>query len=252
MLCFFYIPQLVQTTRWDDLGFTSEFIRKISNRSKLVAHQLLWNMEVNMYRDEDGTDKDPIMFKILETLRNAIVDGFDDQSRDFFDREFEFFKEVKLRQGCYLPSNPDSMVLDINYSSGQPMQSAAKAPYLATFRVRYLGIKKLEEEACRIKVEAVTETTEENSANTETDHNNHGDQENDPNDSWKSAIFKVGDDCRQDMLALQIIELFKYIFQNNGLDLYLFPYKVVATMPGCGVIECVPDAKSRDQIGRKA
>jgi len=236
-------------------------------------------MEVNMYRDEDGTDKDPIMFKILETLRTAIVDGFDDQARDFFDREFEFFKEVtsvsgkikdypkgqerkvacinalkevKLRQGCYLPSNPDSMVLDINYSSGQPMQSAAKAPYLATFRVRYLGIKKLEEEACKIKVEAVTETTEEHSANTETDHNNHGDQENDPNDSWKSAIFKVGDDCRQDMLALQIIELFKYIFQNNGLDLYLFPYKVVATMPGCGVIECVPDAKSRDQIGRKA
>ena len=68
----FYIPQLVQATRWDDLGFTAEFIRKISNRSNLVAHQLIWNMDVNMYRDEDGTDKDPVMYKILESLRSTI------------------------------------------------------------------------------------------------------------------------------------------------------------------------------------
>jgi phosphatidylinositol 4-kinase len=31
----------------------------------------------------------------------------------------------------------------------------------------------------------------------------------------------------------------------------LFPYRVVATAPGCGVIECVPNAKSRDQLGRQ-
>jgi len=250
----FYIQQLVQCTRWDDLGYVKEFIKKISVKSNLVAHQLIWNMEVNMYKDEDGLIKDPNMYGHLLPLKKAIVEGFDDKAKSFYQREFEFFKditsvsgkikefekgqkrklacinalkEVKLQQGCYLPSNPDSLVLDIDRQSGQPMQSAAKAPYLAMFQVRHLGINRLEEAGLNMQCD-VTGC-----------------------DSWKSAIFKVGDDCRQDMLALQIMELFKHIYQQCGLDLFLFPYKVVATMPGCGVIECVPDSKSRHQIGAK-
>ncbi|KAG1785457.1 kinase-like domain-containing protein [Suillus plorans] len=67
-------------------------------------------------------------------------------------------------------------------------------------------------------------------------------------DVWQQAIFKVGDDCRQDMLALQIIV--KNIFTSIGLTLYLLPYRDTATAAGCGVIDVVPNATSRDEMGR--
>eukprot|EP00095_Tigriopus_kingsejongensis_P007429 maker-scaffold443_size169656-snap-gene-0.12 protein:Tk07429 transcript:maker-scaffold443_size169656-snap-gene-0.12-mRNA-1 annotation:"phosphatidylinositol 4-kinase alpha isoform x1" len=157
----FYIPQLVQATRYDDLGFVKEFIKKISKESNLVAHQLIWNIQTNMYKDEDGEEKDPVMYDKLLPLRDAIVDGLSGKAQKFYRREFEFFRkvtsvsgkikefekghprkaacikalqEITVSHGCYLPSNPDSLVLDIDKSSGQPMQSAAKAPYLARFK----------------------------------------------------------------------------------------------------------------------
>jgi phosphatidylinositol 4-kinase len=69
---------------------------------------------------------------------------------------------------------------------------------------------------------------------------------------WQSAIFKVGDDCRQDILALQTIAAFRGIFNSVGLDVYVYPYRVTATAPGCGVIDVLPNSISRDMLGREA
>ncbi|CAG8472314.1 2360_t:CDS:10 [Dentiscutata erythropus] len=217
---FFYIPQIVQALRFDSLGYIERFILGAAKISQLFAHQIIWNMNANMYKDDESSVPDSLK-PTLDRIIENIVKSLSGEDKDFYEREFNFFNDVtsisgklkpyikktksekkakideemakiKVDVGVYLPSNPDGKVVDIDYKSGRPLQSHAK-----------------------------------------------------------SAIFKVGDDCRQDVLALQLIAIFKNIFTSVGLDLYLFPYRIVATSPGCGVIDVIPNSISRDQLGRE-
>jgi len=69
------------------------------------------------------------------------------------------------------------------------------------------------------------------------------------------CIFKVFDDIRQDILALQIIRFFQEIFQRVQLDVYLYPYYCISNRTGQGldiggIIQCIKHTMSRDQIGK--
>ena len=94
-----------------------------------------------------------------------MVNSFDPEDREFYEKEFSFFAEVtgisgtlkqilhktkpekaqkieeelrkiKVEVGVYLPSNPDGVVVGIDRKSGKPLQSHAKAPFMATFRIQ--------------------------------------------------------------------------------------------------------------------
>lgn len=125
----------------------------------------------------------------------------------------EELRKIALpRKDLYLPTNPASRVLESVPESGTPMPSKEKMPILVQFAV----------------------------------------QENKP-DGYQlckqACIFKVGDDVRQDVLALQVIKILQDAFQKTGLDLYLCAYGVIPTDYERGIIEVVPNSKSRSSLG---
>lgn len=217
---------------------------------------------------------------------DSVIASFTDEDKEFYEREFAFFNEItgisgklrpyikrtkqekkekiteelrkiKVEVGVYLPSNPDGVVVGIDRKSGKPLQSHAKAPYMATFRIKktrniedgsnaVTPAEEADHEESNLQLSQVKEST------VQSKRESLAVSQAGTYEVWQSAIFKVGDDCRQDVLALQMIAAFREIFASVGLDVFVFPYRVVATAPGCGVIDVLPNSISRDMLGREA
>ncbi|KAL0386974.1 UNVERIFIED_CONTAM: Phosphatidylinositol 4-kinase alpha 1 [Sesamum radiatum] len=238
----FFMPQLVQALRYDSEKLVEGYLLRAAQRSDIFAHILIWHLqgESCVPEGEDATSAKNASFQeLLPLVRERIIDGFNPTARDIFQREFDFFDKVTSISGVlyplpkderragirrelekieldgddlYLPTDPERLVRGIQVDSGIPLQSAAKVPIMITFNV----------------------------VDRDGDHNDVKPQ---------ACIFKVGDDCRQDVLALQVISLLKDIFEAAGLNLYLYPYGVLPTGPERGIIEVVPNSRSRSQMG---
>lgn len=110
------------------------------------------------------------------------------------------------RDDIFVPTNPHCTVRAVIPKSATPMRSAAKVPILVAFEVQ-------EEEEGPLGEPLP------------------------PVHKSLACIFKVGDDIRQDVLALQVIGLLKDAFVKAGLDLVLFPYGAIPTGYEQGIIE---------------
>ena len=73
--------------------------------------------------------------------------------------------------------------------------------------------------------------------------------------TWRTFRFivKSGDDLRQEQLAMQLISVMDQIFREHSETnkLWLRPYEIIATHPGCGIIEFLEDSMSIDYIKRR-
>ena len=111
------------------MGYVTEYIKYVAQKSQIVAHQLIWNMKTNMFMDEDMQQKDrkfPLhiyrlftflcnisinliycfiedIFDILEALANSVTSSLSGPPQAFYEREFEFFAKITDISGQIRP-----------------------------------------------------------------------------------------------------------------------------------------------------
>eukprot|EP00817_Percolomonadidae_sp_ATCC50343_P006630 CAMPEP_0117422392 /NCGR_PEP_ID=MMETSP0758-20121206/3241_1 /TAXON_ID=63605 /ORGANISM="Percolomonas cosmopolitus, Strain AE-1 (ATCC 50343)" /LENGTH=1098 /DNA_ID=CAMNT_0005204985 /DNA_START=1208 /DNA_END=4504 /DNA_ORIENTATION=- len=258
----FYLQQLVQCLRHDKSNELRNFLLEFCQKSVMFTHQLVWTLRTEMIKEEDLTEEEikeiqPAereIAKIVEPFEKDVIDSLTSDHLALYNEEFEFFRKMtdisgrlvqyekgsverirklhqfleELRQAnavsdhLYLPTNVRSRIIDFIPTGGHVLKSAKKVPILVPFRVR---------------------TTHANDVgDTDVFH---------PEDKVRTqlCIFKMGDDSRQDQLALQLITVFKRIYEGLDLPLFLFPYRVITTGRGTAIIEVIPHSKSRHDIG---
>ncbi|CAG9322555.1 unnamed protein product [Blepharisma stoltei] len=158
--------------------------------------------------------------KIREGLTELAGDGYD------------------VPPGIYLPTDPSRKVVGIRVDNGIPLQSAKRTPILVTFITADDANSKFERQQSSAS-QLSNYTKKQSTKNIQ-------------------CIFKVNDDVRNDQLCLQVIDLMREIFRIENLPIYLRPYKVISTITKFqdqdqlgGILECIPNCKSRDEIGKE-
>uniref|UniRef100_A0A8C5QNM3 Phosphatidylinositol 4-phosphate 3-kinase C2 domain-containing subunit alpha n=1 Tax=Leptobrachium leishanense TaxID=445787 RepID=A0A8C5QNM3_9ANUR len=70
----------------------------------------------------------------------------------------------------------------------------------------------------------------------------------DPHGEEINSMFKVGEDLRQDMLALQMIKIMDKLWLQEGLDLRMVLFKCLSTGKDQGMVELVPSSDTLRKI----
>jgi phosphatidylinositol 4-kinase len=231
-----FLPQLVQSLRFDTHGVLKDFLIHYCKSSEVFCHYLLWNILSEKENQVGAQDNLP---EILTAMESSVLENMSPLERSNYEAEFGFIDELDrvsqrllpmaiderppalgdmlaamaIPENLYIPSNPNYRILSIDAEHSVPLKSHARVPILVHFKVF-----------------------------------DEADQDRKPIPF--SCIFKIQDDVRQDAMMIQFIDTCKRIFDDAGLDTYVLPYRVFATGPNRGVIECIPAAKSRHDLGR--
>jgi Phosphatidylinositol 3- and 4-kinase/PI4-kinase N-terminal region/Phosphoinositide 3-kinase family, accessory domain (PIK domain) len=194
----FFLPQLVQSIRYDSRSLLREYLIEAASQSILLSHQVVWLCQAELgteHEDEKAPILDSPTAESIEQLIGDVIKSLGPDQRRFFHEEFDFIDSVTKISGIlkplptkaarkariqevletihvphnqvYLPSNPTSEVLDIIPSSGIPLQSAAKVPILVAFKCKRGPLRKVAPSYSEFTLPGVNDTDSDNASDLE-------------------------------------------------------------------------------------
>ena len=260
----------------------TDFLLESSRASAVFAHRIFWllrsegrppaeAMNPEIKRSGWEPPEDSGLWDIADRVRGELVASLSDEGRAYLGREDGFFaavNETSEKMGAVVPTMRKAklaeMLAEINeqFSSELSDTDRALASTGSTGPSRLLplympiqpslkvvravpGKGNVMPSAAKFPVMAFFDTV---------DVARHRALEAAGGDvslacGQRAYIFKVGDDVRQDVLALQVIEILANAFKSAGLSSYLFPYGTIPTGYEQGIIEVVPSCQSRSAMG---
>jgi phosphatidylinositol-4-phosphate 3-kinase len=185
--------------------------KMIEERSETLINCLLWTCGSAFWK---FIDKQNELLSKLTVVSNDIKKVRDSQRLSILYKKLEQIQDYLMEKKPAMPWAPSLEICDLDIGSCSYFPSNA-LPLKLAFRSC--------EESCNRQIKFYNYDT----------------------------IFKMGDDLRQDMLAIQIIRIMEKLWLREGLDLRMVTFDCLATGERQGMIEVVQNAETLRKIQQK-
>lgn len=244
----FMLPQMVQSLRYtNNRDLVQQILKIAAGKDEIFLLYLIWNLEGEKSPPKEAFNPvikrsgwkpptDTGLWKPAEETSERIVSTLSPARKEKMQNLLSYFERINDLSGYLGSVENEKRIHELQKKAEQipPPPADVFIPFDVDQKIDGIQANKCITlpSAAKIPILVNFDTTFEKKGK-----------------SSMGCIFKVGDDCRQDVLALQIVTVLKDVFSKNNLELFLYPYGVIPSGYERGIIEVVPNTRSRSGLG---